>query len=143
MEIREALTFDDVLLVPGASEVMPAEADTRTQVTKSVALNIPLIIQEVDSVHPILYPLLRRDLLKHGPRLVVQVAGRGVAVGRAGPGRRGRSSQDEQRQQQRRVDGRLSIPGPVENQLLAIVQPRQQIGGAEREEGNQRQIQNQ
>ena len=34
MEIREALTFDDVLLVPGASEVMPADAQTRTRVTK-------------------------------------------------------------------------------------------------------------
>jgi len=33
MEIREALTFDDVLLVPGASSVLPSTADTRTWVT--------------------------------------------------------------------------------------------------------------
>ena len=43
MQIREALTFDDVLLVPAASKVLPATADTRTQVTQSIALNIPLL----------------------------------------------------------------------------------------------------
>ncbi|MEM7296557.1 MAG: IMP dehydrogenase, partial [Pseudomonadota bacterium] len=42
MEIREALTFDDVLLVPAASSVLPADANTVTQVTRSIALNIPL-----------------------------------------------------------------------------------------------------
>ncbi len=50
MEIREALTFDDVLLVPGASSVLPADADTRTQVTKSIALNIPLLSSAMDTV---------------------------------------------------------------------------------------------
>ena len=50
MEIREALTFDDVLLVPGASEVLPAQADTRTRVTKSIELNIPLISSAMDTV---------------------------------------------------------------------------------------------
>ncbi|WP_424970274.1 IMP dehydrogenase [Dinoroseobacter sp. S76] len=50
MEIREALTFDDVLLVPGASSVLPSEADTRTQVTKSIALNIPLLSSAMDTV---------------------------------------------------------------------------------------------
>ena len=50
MEIREALTFDDVLLVPGASEVLPAEADTRTRVTKQIELNIPLISSAMDTV---------------------------------------------------------------------------------------------
>ncbi len=50
MEIREALTFDDVLLVPGASAVLPADADTRTQVTKSIALNIPLLSSAMDTV---------------------------------------------------------------------------------------------
>jgi IMP dehydrogenase len=50
MTIREALTFDDVLLVPGASEVMPAEADTRTRVTPGIALNIPLISAAMDTV---------------------------------------------------------------------------------------------
>src|SRR6056297_279505 len=50
MEIREALTFDDVLLVPGSSTVLPADADTRTWLTKSVALNIPLISSAMDTV---------------------------------------------------------------------------------------------
>ncbi len=50
MEIREALTFDDVLLVPGASSVLPADADTRTRVTKSIDLNIPLLSSAMDTV---------------------------------------------------------------------------------------------
>ncbi|MEO1120350.1 MAG: IMP dehydrogenase [Pseudomonadota bacterium] len=50
MEIREALTFDDVLLVPGASEVLPADADTRTRVTREIKLNIPLMSSAMDTV---------------------------------------------------------------------------------------------
>ncbi|MEL7116657.1 MAG: IMP dehydrogenase, partial [Pseudomonadota bacterium] len=50
MEIREALTFDDVLLVPGASSVLPTDADTRTQVTKAISLNIPLLSSAMDTV---------------------------------------------------------------------------------------------
>ncbi len=50
MKIREALTFDDVLLVPAASEVLPTTADTRTRVTKSIALNIPLLSSAMDTV---------------------------------------------------------------------------------------------
>lgn len=50
MEIREALTFDDVLLVPGASKVLPSEADTRTRVTNSIAMNIPLLSSAMDTV---------------------------------------------------------------------------------------------
>ncbi|WP_179379550.1 IMP dehydrogenase [Jannaschia marina] len=50
MEIREALTFDDVLLVPAESQVLPATADTRTRVTKSIALNIPLLSSAMDTV---------------------------------------------------------------------------------------------
>ncbi|MAU45481.1 MAG: IMP dehydrogenase [Yangia sp.] len=50
MEIREALTFDDVLLVPAASSVLPSTADTRTWVTKSIALNIPLLSSAMDTV---------------------------------------------------------------------------------------------
>ncbi|MGH6828309.1 MAG: IMP dehydrogenase [Rhizomicrobium sp.] len=48
--IREALTFDDVLLVPGASEILPAAADTRTRLTRSVELGIPLISAAMDTV---------------------------------------------------------------------------------------------
>jgi IMP dehydrogenase len=50
MEIREALTFDDVLLVPAASNVMPTTADTSTYVTKSIKLNIPLLSSAMDTV---------------------------------------------------------------------------------------------
>ncbi len=50
MEIREALTFDDVLLVPAASSVLPAQADTSTRVTDSIALNIPLLSSAMDTV---------------------------------------------------------------------------------------------
>ena len=50
MQIREALTFDDVLLVPGASDVLPAEADTRTRFTREISLNIPLASAAMDSV---------------------------------------------------------------------------------------------
>lgn len=50
MEIREALTFDDVLLVPAASAVLPSTADTRTRVTKVIDLNIPLLSSAMDTV---------------------------------------------------------------------------------------------
>ena len=50
MEIREALTFDDVLLVPGRSSVLPSTADTRTRVTKAISLNIPLLSSAMDTV---------------------------------------------------------------------------------------------
>src|SRR6201992_602911 len=48
--IREALTFDDVLLVPAASEVLPAQVDTRTRLTNTVELGIPLISAAMDTV---------------------------------------------------------------------------------------------
>src|SRR5512137_1174445 len=50
MEIREALTFDDVLLEPGASEVLPADANTKTRLTRTIDLNIPLISAAMDTV---------------------------------------------------------------------------------------------
>ncbi|MBL1437975.1 MAG: IMP dehydrogenase [Rhodobacteraceae bacterium] len=50
MDISEALTFDDVLLVPGASDVMPTTADTRTQLTKTISMNIPLLSSAMDTV---------------------------------------------------------------------------------------------
>ena len=50
MAIREALTFDDVLLLPGASDVLPGEADTRTRLTRSIFLNIPLASSAMDTV---------------------------------------------------------------------------------------------
>jgi IMP dehydrogenase len=50
MELREALTFDDVLLVPGASNVLPGTADTRTLVTPTIALNVPVLSAAMDTV---------------------------------------------------------------------------------------------
>ena len=50
MDISEALTFDDVLLVPGASDVMPTTADTRTKLTKTISMNIPLLSSAMDTV---------------------------------------------------------------------------------------------
>jgi IMP dehydrogenase len=45
-----ALTFDDVLLVPGASEILPSAADVATNVTKSIRLNIPVLSSAMDTV---------------------------------------------------------------------------------------------
>ena len=50
MQIREALTFDDVLLVPAASTVMPSTADVTTNVTRSIRMNIPLLSSAMDTV---------------------------------------------------------------------------------------------
>src|ERR1700683_274719 len=46
----EGLTFDDVLLVPGKSSVLPAEVDTRTNFTRKIQLNIPLVSAARDTV---------------------------------------------------------------------------------------------
>ncbi|MBC8268898.1 MAG: IMP dehydrogenase [Rhodospirillaceae bacterium] len=50
MSIKEALTFDDVLLVPAESSVLPADTDTRTRLTKDIELGIPLISAAMDTV---------------------------------------------------------------------------------------------
>ncbi len=50
MQIREALTFDDVLLTPARSKVLPKETDTRTRLTAEVELGIPLISAAMDTV---------------------------------------------------------------------------------------------
>src|SRR5258708_19524059 len=48
--IREAYTFDDVLLKPGLSDILPSEADIRAHVTRSIPLNIPIIASAMDTV---------------------------------------------------------------------------------------------
>jgi IMP dehydrogenase len=50
MEIRLGLTFDDVLLVPAASAVLPSMADTSTMVTRGIRLNIPVLSSAMDTV---------------------------------------------------------------------------------------------
>ncbi|CSD70895.1 inosine 5'-monophosphate dehydrogenase [Vibrio cholerae] len=47
---KEALTFDDVLLVPAHSTVLPNTADLRTRLTKNIALNIPMVSASMDTV---------------------------------------------------------------------------------------------
>ena len=50
MEIREGLTFDDVLLEPGASDVMPTQVDVSTRFTREIRLNVPLVSAAMDTV---------------------------------------------------------------------------------------------
>jgi IMP dehydrogenase len=50
MEIREGLTFDDVLLEPGESAFMPGQVSTATRLTRNIALNIPLLSSAMDTV---------------------------------------------------------------------------------------------
>jgi IMP dehydrogenase len=49
-EFREALTFDDVLLVPAASRLLPSEVDTSTRLTRNITLGIPLVSAAMDTV---------------------------------------------------------------------------------------------
>src|ERR1700760_4224908 len=48
--IREALTFDDVLLKPGLSEVMPSEVHIRSRITPTIPLNLPIVASAMDTV---------------------------------------------------------------------------------------------
>src|SRR5437762_3920677 len=49
-ELREGLTFDDVLLVPAASGVLPRDTDVSTSLTRSIRLHIPLVSAAMDTV---------------------------------------------------------------------------------------------
>jgi IMP dehydrogenase len=49
-DIREGLTYDDVVLVPAKSEVLPSETDTRTRVSRNVTINIPIVSAAMDTV---------------------------------------------------------------------------------------------
>jgi IMP dehydrogenase len=50
MELREALSYDDVLLAPAYSEVLPAEADVKTVLAGKISLNVPVISSAMDTV---------------------------------------------------------------------------------------------
>ncbi len=50
MEIREGLTFDDVLLQPRASNILPADADLKTRLTRGITINVPLVSAAMDTV---------------------------------------------------------------------------------------------
>src|SRR5260221_5342164 len=49
-EINEGLTFDDVMLIPAYSEVLPGEVDTSTRFSRNIGLNIPLCSSAMDTV---------------------------------------------------------------------------------------------
>ena len=48
--VKEGITFDDVLLIPGASEVLPHEVKLATKFTRNIDLNIPLVSAGMDTV---------------------------------------------------------------------------------------------
>src|SRR5215831_13347360 len=48
--VPEALTFDDVLLLPARSDIVPANASTQTQLTRNISLNIPIVSAALDTV---------------------------------------------------------------------------------------------
>ncbi|MBN2595035.1 MAG: IMP dehydrogenase, partial [Sedimentisphaerales bacterium] len=48
--IAEGITFDDVLLVPAKSDFVPSQADTRTQLTDNITINIPIVSAAMDTV---------------------------------------------------------------------------------------------
>jgi len=50
MDIRLGLTFDDVLLVPAESDVLPSQTDTSTQISRTITLNIPILSSAMDTV---------------------------------------------------------------------------------------------
>jgi IMP dehydrogenase len=50
MEIRQALTFDDVMLVPAASTVLPGDTDTHTRLTREIELGVPVVSAAMDTV---------------------------------------------------------------------------------------------
>ena len=47
---REGLTFDDVLIQPGLSEVLPSDVDIRSRITRSIPLNVPIVASAMDTV---------------------------------------------------------------------------------------------
>ena len=49
-DIRLGLTFDDVLLRPAASEIVPSQADTKTSISRLIGLNIPILSSAMDTV---------------------------------------------------------------------------------------------
>ena len=50
MKLEQGLTFDDVLLVPQFSEILPKEVDLKTKLTQKISLNIPILSAAMDTV---------------------------------------------------------------------------------------------
>ena len=86
-DIPEALTFDDVLLLPAESAVLPAGVDTQTRLTNSIPLNIPLVSAAMDTVteSQMAIGMARGVLELCGTDYAVSTTGvTGPAAGRAG-----------------------------------------------------------
>ena len=75
--MREALTFDDVLLEPALSEVLPAEADLRTRLARGIELGIPLISAAMDTVTESGLAIARDIALAHGGDIALDDAPQG------------------------------------------------------------------
>lgn len=73
----EALTFDDVLIVPGYAEVLPDQTDVSGMLTTSIRLNIPLVSAAMDTVTEarLAIALARRGHRHHSPQPVTSGAG--------------------------------------------------------------------
>ena len=90
--IREAFTFDDVLLKPGLSDILPSEADIRSRVTRAIPLNIPIIAILDTNCDPdvVDYPIPGNDDAIRAAALLTKVIASAVAEGlkaRSGAGR--------------------------------------------------------
>ncbi len=68
---RDGLTFDDVLLVPAASEVLPSETDVSTQLTRTIRMQIPIASSAMDTVteHRLAIALAREGGLGSSTRI--------------------------------------------------------------------------
>ena len=68
--ISEALTFDDVLLVPQKSEVLPSEVDVRTRLTRNITLSVPIVSAAMDTVTeaPLAIAMAQEGGLGHHPQ---------------------------------------------------------------------------
>ena len=60
-DIPEGLTFDDVLLLPARSDVLPSETDTSTQFTRNISLQIPLCSSHIRLLWESPWPMRRQD----------------------------------------------------------------------------------
>ena len=86
MQFQEALTFDDVLLKPAASAVLPNQTDVRTRLTRTIELGIPLMSAAMDTV-------------TEAPMAIAMAQAGGIGVihknlDRRGAGRRGAQGQE-------------------------------------------------